>query len=194
MTLFPQHIVKDLFWSTLFIIAVYFIIHNPIVRPIPKLQTGVWIIEKMQHPILFGLAGHNYLVLKNQNGDVISELHGLATDTTTGKWKRMGTTGKETLKVWEFDKSIYDTEEKNFPGIVISIGDKNLIENTWQNIKNCASQINNENIKYSRFGFNIKGGTNNSNSVAYTLSQCIGINTRHLGLITPGDGKNLLQR
>ncbi|MES9884193.1 MAG: hypothetical protein ABW185_25385, partial [Sedimenticola sp.] len=43
------------------------------------MNEGLFSIEKRQYSIL-GLAAHNYLVLRDQGGAVVSELHGLAYD------------------------------------------------------------------------------------------------------------------
>ena len=192
MKLFTPRFVKDLILSIVFLTILYFLVHNPITHPIPKPQPLNWSIQLMQHPLLLGLAGHNYLALRDPNGTVIAELHGLATDTTTGQWKYIGNNPNDKLKVWEFDKSTYYLAEKSFPGIILNEGQQDSIIELWKKAVSCKDPINSKNISYPPFGFNLKNETENSNSVAYTLSLCMGLSIKHLGLFTPGNGVNLL--
>ena len=192
----PQNrIEKDLILSFFFILFIYAITHNPVVRP--KLTTpndGNWRIEKMQHPLVFGLTGHNYLVLRSPDNNIVSELHGLATDQINGNWKYIGSNVTDLLKVWEFNGPRNYLAEKEYPGIVVTSGPKVDIQNLWQKAENCKTSINEKIIHYPTYGINLTGETENSNSVAYTLLTCMGIDSRHLGLITPGDKVNLLEQ
>lgn len=192
MKLFTRQFVKDLIGSIVIITVLYFLIHNPITHPTPKPQPDNWSIQLMQHPLLLGLAGHNYLVLRDQTGNVVSELHGLATDPTTGEWKYVGNNKSDKLKVWEFDKKSYYLAEKNFPGIVLDEGHKDDISSIWNKAITCKDQINSRDIFYPPYGVNFRNETENSNSVAYTLSLCMGLTVKHLGLFTPGNGVDLL--
>lgn len=172
----------------------YGLIHNSIVRPTPQPIPGNWSIQIMQHPLLFGLAGHNYLVLRNQDNTITNELHGLATDNTTGKWKYIGNSSSDVLQVWEFNGPRDYIGEKNFPGIILREGSHDEVASLWNKALACKGPINDKKISYPPFGVNIRGETENSNSVAYTLSFCMGIaDWRHLGLLTPGEKRNLLK-
>jgi hypothetical protein len=62
----------------------------------------------------------------------------------------------------------------------------------WKKTAPCKEEINDMNLPYPPYGVNIQGDTENSNSVAYTLTVCMGLDAQHLGLITPGWGKNLI--
>ncbi len=191
--IFTNRFIKDLFWSLLFFIFIYSITHNPITRPTPKPKTGNWSIQIMQHPLLFGFAGHNYLALRDPNGNIISELHGLATDSNTGEWKYIGTKSTDELKVWEFNSPRYYLSEKKFPGKILSEGNKSDMKTLWSMALSCIPSINKKNLLYPMLGVSLRGGTENSNSVAYTLSLCMGIDAFHVGLLTPGDKNNLLE-
>ena len=148
----------------------------------------------MQYPLVFGMAGHNYLVLKDGSNKTIRELHGLATETKGGKetWKYVGTEVTDTLKVWEFDNPHYYIANKSFPGILLYEGSDVDTWNIWKRGTSCKEEINTNDIPYPPYGINVRGDTENSNSVAYTLSLCMNLTPKHLGLITPGWGKNLL--
>lgn len=190
--LFTRQFVKDLIWSTVILTSLYALTHNPITRPIARADQGKWSIHFMQHPLVFGLAGHNYIALYNADGHILSELHGLATNPATGEWRYIGTRSTDLLKVWEFDASKYYMASKNFPGRVLAEGSEHEILDLWEKAQQCKDPINRRNISYPAFGFSIKNETFNSNSVAYTLTKCMGLDTRHIGLITPGSKLDLL--
>lgn len=190
--LLSNRIAKDFLLSGLFVVFLYGVTHNPIVRPTPKPAPGIWSIQFMQHPLLFGFAGHNYLALRDDSGHIVSELHGLATDTTTGSWKYIGSDPKDVLKVWQFESSRYYLSEKKFPGVVMKEGTKDELFEIWNRAYPCKDTINNMNIPYPPYGFSLRNETTNSNSVAYTLASCMGLSTRHIGVFTPGSTSNLL--
>ena len=190
--LFTRLFIKDLFWSLIFLLIIYGVTHNPITRPKPQPIPGNWSIQIMQHPLYFGLAGHNYLALRNQNGDIINELHGLATDGTTGQWKYVGTKSSDILKVWEFNGPRYYLAEKKFPGKILTEGTLQDMKTLWNMARGCEKPINEKKLPYPMLGVKLNGDTENSNSVAYTLSLCMGLDARHVGLLTPGEKTNLL--
>lgn len=189
----PAHIQKDFIISFFFLIFLYGITHNSYMYPEPKPVPGNWSIQKLQHPLFFGLAGHNYIVLKDQTGTIVSELHGLATDPVTGLWKYIGTEPTDLLRVWEFDETRYYLAEKSFPGVIVAEGDKDTITSKWTAGLACKEKINQQYIPYPPYGFRITDETENSNSVAYTLALCMGADVRHIGFITPGARSNLLE-
>lgn len=191
--LFTRQFVKDLFWSALILAFLYTVTHNPLVRPVARAVDGNWSIQFRQHPLALGLAGHNYLALYDANGAIVSELHGLATDPSTSKWRYLSTRSTDLLKVWEFDTSKYYLAAKNLPGIILAEGTKDNMVSLWEEARGCKDPINIQNIRYPSFGFSIKNETLNSNSVAYTLAKCMNLDTRHIGLITPGATLDLLR-
>lgn len=146
----------------------------------------------MQHPLLFGLAGHNYLLLRDGNDTIVSELHGLATDPNTGNWKYIGSSPTDLLQVWEFGSSRYFASEKSFPGTILLQGSEHDIKERWELAKKCVDPINAKNIPYPPYGFSLKNETTNSNAVAYTLATCMQVDVRHIGVFTPGSAVNLL--
>lgn len=189
---FTKRFTKDLLISIFFLSGLYIVTHNPITAPKPKPKEGNWSIQFMQHPLFLGLAGHNYLVLKDGEGDVIKELHGLATDTATEHWKYIGTNKTDILQVWEFYGSKNYLASKKFPGIILAEGPQEAIETLWTKGSACIPAINEQKIPYPPYGVRVGGDTENSNSVAYTLTLCMGLDTRHIGIFTPGSKKNLL--
>ncbi len=194
MNIFTPQFRKDSILSLFILVFLYLITHNPIVKPTPKLVLGMWSIEKMQHPLVFGFTGHNFLVLRDENNQIVKELHGLATDSNTNTWKYIGTKYSDLLKVWEFDGPRNPALEKTYPGIVLAQGTEADMENLWSKAENCKEEINKKTINYPPYGFALNGQTENSNSVSSTLSFCMGINDKHIGLITPGERKNLLSK
>lgn len=192
--LFTNQFIKDLILSIFVILSLYGVTHNPIVRPTPQPIPGNWSIQFMQHPLLFGFAGHNYLTLRDADGTIVSELHGLATDNTTGMWKFVGTKSSDILQVWNFENQRYYLAEKTFPGIILSQGNQEEMKMLWNRGLICKDSINTRRISYPPYGVSFKNETTNSNSVAYTLSKCMGLDSRHIGIWTPGDTMNLLDR
>lgn len=190
--LFTRQFVRDLIWGTVILFILYALVHNPLTRPKARATEGNWSIHFMQHPLVFGLAGHNYLALYDAKGTIVAELHGLATDPTTGEWRYIGTRSTDLLKVWEFDASKYYLAAKNLPGLVLAEGTMENVASLWNKARACKEPINERSISYPSFGFSIKNETINSNSVAYTLTKCMGLDTRHIGLITPGSKLDLL--
>lgn len=193
MLFITQH-TKDAIKSAFFLLFIYGVINNPITHPTPKQSQGKWSIQLMQKPLVFGFAGHNYLVLRDADGTIARELHGLATDSFTGTWKYVGVSTTDILQVWEFTSPHFYLAEKKFSGVLLRDGQEDDMKNIWAKAESCVKPINQKNIPYPSFGVSIRGDTENSNSVAYTLALCMGIDTQHLGLITPGEGINLLEK
>lgn len=192
--LFPNRIVKDAVFSFFILFFLYTITHNEIVSPRPRATApGNWSIQKMQHPLLFGFAGHNYLALRDPLGDIVYEMHGLATDDTTGTWKYVGTDKDDYLKVWEFEEPRDYFAEKAYPGVVLIEGPEEEMLPLWDRVRECGNKINSLNLKYPPLGIQLNGETINSNSVAYTLSMCIGKDARKIGIFTPGENRNILK-
>lgn len=191
--LFTNQFTKDSIFSLLVILSLYGLTHNPIVRPMPQPIPGNWSIQFMQHPLLFGFAGHNYLALRDADGSIISEIHGLATDNITGMWKYVGTNSTDILQVWQFENPHFYLAEKTFPGIILTQGTEQEMKSVWAQGAACEQPINTQRIPYPPYGISFKNETTNSNSVAYTISKCMGLNSKHIGIWTPGDAMDLLK-
>lgn len=180
-------IIKDIFVILFSISVFYAVTHNPITHPKAEGKPGAWSIELHQHPLILGIAGHNYLALRNDKGVVEYELHGLPTDTRTGTWKYVGRSEYDILQIWEFSTST-QRKVKNTPQVstVLLSGEKEQITELWGSARLCGTRIDSLRIPYPPFGVSFKEDTRNSNSVAYTLSLCMNINPHRLGIFTPG--------
>ena len=192
MKLFTSRFIKDLLFSILFFIFYYALTHNQIAYPVPKIYKGTWSIEKLQYPLALRLAGHNYLALRNDKGEIIYELHGLATNKETNTWTYVGMGNNELLQVWKFDTSIFGTTKSVLPGIVLRTGNETLIVSLWEKAENCANRINQKNIPYPPLGISLYE-TENSNAVAHTLAKCMGLEDKRVGIIIPGEKTDLLK-
>lgn len=147
----------------------------------------------MQHPLVLGIAGHNYVALQNDSNIILSELQGLPTDRETNTWKYIGTKSTDVIHVWEFNSTKDYSISRNYPGILLYQGTKEDTLLKWGKALACKEEINHKNIPYPPYGVRVTGDTENSNSVAYTIALCMGLNIKHLGLITPGSTRNLLR-
>ncbi|WP_146174313.1 hypothetical protein [Pseudomonas sp. GV071] len=66
-------------------------------------MTSMFTIEARSYDILgAGVASHNYWILRDSFGNKIAELHGFATDRSSGNPVAIGTTDKESLRGWSF--------------------------------------------------------------------------------------------
>lgn len=192
LKLFTPRFIKDIICIIIFSLFFYALTHNPITHPKITDSSRLYKIELMQYPLLLGLAGHNYLVMRDSHNNIIKELHGLATDITTKKWKLTGLDKRDTLKAWEFIDSGDFITKRTYSGIILFKGEEDVVKDMWHRTDLCKEKINQKNIPYPPLGFTLRKDTLNSNSVAYTLVMCMGLSTKHIGLITPGSTKNLL--
>jgi hypothetical protein len=87
---------------------------------------GQYRIVKVELPLLGGIAGHNFLVLIDPNGNVISEFHGLATDAE-GRAKPIGNLPSDRLK-GHHDKRWY---QPDFAQAEVASGDQAKIMSLW---------------------------------------------------------------
>lgn len=190
-------IIEDFFDIAIVIFLIFVILLNPYTRPKETIRRGYYSIEKREHRLLLGITGHTFLELRDENGKVLYQMHGLATDSKTGAWKEIGNIGSEYLRAWEFDGDKYKTYRDmdiGRTGTQIKIGTKIDILKDWGNIRSCALEINQKNIQYSRYGFNIFSETENSNSVAHTLIICAEMLDKNVGLFSPGSKTDLLKQ
>lgn len=154
-------------------------------------------IIKAQFPLVGGIAGHNLIVLKNSNGDVLGEMDGLATDKD-GKIKPIGYKPSDKLIAYDFPNSYLYNE--SLPNVTLFDGDKKETLEKWQMGKLAVNKINDKNYGYPILGVGPGFGdqttwAKNSNSVASTLIKAMELEEKnvkpHDGL-TPGEGHLLL--
>lgn len=130
--------------------------------------------------------GHNFLVLIDETGAVISELNGLAT-SKNGKTKPIGYLLSDRLKVYEFRKAYFykNTQQQ----ITLLHANKEVILRKWNVALKTVNLINIKKLPYPLFGLG-----KNSNSVASTLIRCMGLYEPKIpgGAIAPFSGEMVL--
>lgn len=191
-----QIIFKNIFDIILALTLTIVLLYNPLVRPKQSENYGYWSISKKENRLLGGITGHTFLELKDNMGEVVFEMHGLATNASGTEWKQVGNTNDDYLKVWEFDGSKYERytdKPVTKTGVEIVTGTESEIMSIWNTLRSCSTAINQKNIHYPRYGINILGETQNSNSASYTLILCAGLEDKELGLFTVGGKTNLLE-
>ena len=147
-------------------------------------------IVESQLPLLGGLGGHNLLALLDANGNVISELDGLAS-TPSGEILPIGfipfyhrLTTRETL-----GGLFYDSGN---PQATLFTGSSQDVTIRWNAAVATANAISSRDLFYPPLGFG-----DNSNSVASTLIRAMGFTEPQLPGVpfyrfTPGTGISLL--
>jgi hypothetical protein len=144
---------------------------------------GNWSIEARSLSIVGGAASHNFWVLRDDKGNAVAELHGLATDRQTGRTVPIGTDAdKHSLRVKHF---IHDEDyARNFGAkqtnatyikdgqrseTVVSASREEILERWKVGAKTAANLINAQDLDYPPGGVKLDGSTKNSNSVYRTL-------------------------
>ncbi|HXH43580.1 MAG TPA: hypothetical protein VNK51_07015 [Bradyrhizobium sp.] len=102
---------------------------------------GQYRIVKAQLPLIGGVAGHNFLVLIDPDGNVIEELHGLATGAD-GLPKPIGHLPSDELRGYH-DQRFY---KPNFARTELASGDQAEIMKRWNAGMAVLDKINVRNI------------------------------------------------
>lgn len=139
-------------------------------------------------PWTSGRASHDFLVLRDEKGRAIAELHGLATDRETGKAIPVGDDeSKHSLRVWHFAR---DAEYADHMGVrpsksgllqdgqdhvTVLKADKQEVMARWNAAVAAKGQLNALDLDYPNYGFNILTDTVNSNAAYRTLSEIMGV-------------------
>jgi hypothetical protein len=172
----------------------YALINSSYTKPSPTITKGNWSIEKAVYPLVGGLAGHNYIILRDNNGLIQKEFHGFPTDTATGRYKTISFTKNDVLKAYEFSYPVFTSRSDIISSETVIFGNEKAIKLLWQQGKQCLPEINAENVTYPQLGVSFINETINSNSIADTLLTCMQLPTPHVGLITPGDSNILFKK
>lgn len=157
-------------------------------------------IEARSLSIVGGTAGHDFWVLRDENGKALAELHGLATDRKTNEFVPVGTDEeKHSLRVWHFahDPAYAKAHgEKPTSDSFISDGQANRAVLTadskevlarWNTAVNSVDKLNALDLNYPNYGFKVFGETVNSNSTYNTLGQIMGVPAKDFpGRLEPG--------
>lgn len=162
------------------------ITQNPVVKPHSSNLPGKWSIEKAQSPLLFGVAAHNYLILRDEHGLAYRELHGSPTEKD-GTFVRVSLTNGRILRVLEFSTPPMGSSPSYKPSAVtVFSGSKEEVLSKWHEGLICADDINHKELPYPALGVSVEEDTINSNSVATTLLSCMNLPSPKVGLLTPG--------
>ena len=151
------------------------------------------------------LAGcHNFWVLKNANGHMLAELHGLAYDRISQKILPIGTTNNHSLRVFAF---AHDESYARMTGIplgstrmywksrakVVYQGEDALAR--WNAALKAMPVLDKLDLTYPPFGFNVRSATVNSNSAYRTFGEIMGVPIPTFsGVLGPGCTNRMLDR
>lgn len=136
-------------------------------------DSGKWRIELRRHPILH--RGHAVLALVSPDGKTVDELNGMAQSRTTNEIVPMGVDGMRLVV----------TQTPQFPtaqpiGVLAAGSYDDIVKGRWARGVAAARQITARDYDYKghdpAYEFGGSGGEiQNSNSVAYTLGQAMGL-------------------
>jgi hypothetical protein len=146
---------------------------------------------------------HNFLVLYDDNGNVVSELHGFATDPNTGVRKSVGRSS-DYLRAVEPDRGdgFYAAGQ---PEQVLWQGSHDDALARWNAAREARDQINDRNLTYNAWGSDLNGPKDwdapvpdviagNSNSVNSTLVDAMGMRLPSMPYMAPGIENPLLRQ
>ncbi len=150
-----------------------------------------FVIEARSYGIA-GIVSHNFLVLRDDQGSTISQLHGLATDRNSNNFKAIGFF-KDRLGFYEFNTEDNDPSfisKKQRSAIVFqSVKDDVLLR--WNRASSQVKSLNQHDLDYSPlglFGFPIC----NSNSAYCLYARLMDIPCyRFSGILEPGINNDL---
>jgi hypothetical protein len=164
-------------------------------------------IEARQLNIAGGLAGHMFWVLRDQEGNAVAEMHGLATDRNTGGTVPIGTDSeRHSLRGHIF---VHDQDYANNLGVratnatyissgqdsaTLYMGDKTDVLARWKAGYDALNAINQRDLNYPPGGVALNPySTVNSNSVYTTLGQIMIDDAPRLNVsVLPGHGNHAL--
>jgi hypothetical protein len=149
---------------------------------------------------IFGVASHDFWVLRDERGKAVAELHGLATDRRTGEAIPIGTDeSRHSLRAWHFahDEGIaartgnpvsrmsYVQEGQRYRTVLS--GPESEVMARWSAAVKATAPLNALDLDYPNLGFRMDGSTVNSNSAYRTLGEVMGLPVRDFpGVVEPG--------
>src|ERR1700730_10695779 len=145
---------------------------------------------------------HNFLVLYDDQGNVVAELHGKPADPASGK-ERKNYIGRSTDNLGAFEEP--GKSDMYIPGQQEKIlwqGSEDAMPK-WQAAKDAASEINRRGLTYNLWGSDLNGSKDwdapapqviagNSNSVNRTLIDAMGLQSPGMSTMAPGTENQLL--
>lgn len=138
------------------------------------------------------LASHYFLVLRDENQNIIAQLHGLATDRLTGEILPIGKSEKRhCLKTYHITSPSYMIRANQKSQIIFS-GSKNEVLNRWHTAVAALDYLNAQDLNYPAYGFKCFAKTINSNSVYQTLCAIMDIQAHKFRWVIDIGFKNLL--
>ncbi len=136
---------------------------------------------------LRGIASHNYWTLRDDKNEIISQLHGLATDRKTNTFKPIGYFN-DRLGFYEFktalnDPSFISVEQRS---AIIFQDEKDGVLRRWNKAALQIESLNNRDLNYSPFGV-FGFPITNSNSAYHLFAKLMDIPCYHFsGVLEPG--------
>ncbi|MBB5941216.1 hypothetical protein [Xanthomonas sp. 3307] len=155
-----------------------------------------------------GIASHNFWVLRDEQGNALAELHGLATDRATGHAIPIGTDeARHSLRAWhyphthEYAQSIgAQIDSTSFlrddqPSRIVVTGDKDHILARWNAAVQAIAELNAMDLDYPRYGIKLFGKTINSNAAYRTFGELMDVPVpAFYGRLAPGLASCMLDR
>lgn len=141
---------------------------------------------------LMNIASHNFWVLRDGEGYVVSQLHGLATDRKTNYFKPIGIFS-DRLGFYEFITVKNDPTfiSKTQQYATIFQGDKDEVLEKWNKAASQVNSLNQRDINYSPFGL-FGYPIINSNSAYHLFAKLMGVECcRFFGVMEPGINNSL---
>lgn len=136
---------------------------------------------------LMSIASHNFWVLRDEKGDVVAQLHGLATDRKDNSIKPIGYFF-DRLGFYEFKAARNDLTfiSKTQKFETVYQGDKEDVLARWEKAACQLAKLNERDINYSPFGI-LGYPITNSNSAYHLFAQLMEIDCcRFSGVLEPG--------
>ncbi|MGZ3814782.1 MAG: calcium-binding protein, partial [Mucilaginibacter sp.] len=132
-----------------------------------------WTIEAHSFGIVtnLGPASHDFWVIKDSSGAVVAELHGLATDPTTGLPQAVGF-GDDQLRFWSTPNTKFNGFiNQSRDSVVVYQGTQEDIAARLNAAKNAFAYLDSLHIPYNLFG----GISPNSNSAFHAIGEILGL-------------------
>jgi len=147
-------------------------------------ETGIYKIEAQSYGIL-GTASHDFWVLRDPNGAIVGELHGLATNPETGVILTIGFIGDE-LQFYDLLHKYGDTDNRD--SSVMYQGTETDVRTRWNAAVKATNYLNSLHLPYTPLGFIDPFGTViNSNSAFHIFGDIMGVPINDFGWrIEPG--------
>jgi len=161
----------------------------------PSASTTTYLIEARSYRIALAWC-HNFWVLKNASlGTAVAELHGLAYDRATRRILPIGTTRHHSLRVFVFAHDPDYAETLGLPvgrtGMFARSRARTVYARAdsltrWKAAVSAMPALNQLDLDYPPYGFNVLTATVNSNSVYRTLGEIMGVPVHAFRSFAPG--------